>query len=431
MLRRAFTIAVGALCGSVVAFTVIHTAAGWGLWPNRELDRSSGYVRQVLEIVGENYVDAEKAAYSELTKSALHGLLSSLDPHSDFLEAKQYRELEEDMNAEFGGIGVQVEVRKEKVVVIAPIAGTPGDRAGIQRGDTIVAVDGQELGRASMSDVISRLRGKPGTQVTVRLFRPSTQRDVEFRLEREVIRIESVREARVLPGGIGYLQLAQFSERTGEEFRDALGRLQAEGLRGLILDLRNNPGGVLDAAVEVAEPFFPAGELIVYTQGRSPQDREEFRSRSRRLPIDEPVVVLINAGTASAAEIVAGALKDTGRAVLVGERSFGKGSVQSIFPLKNGEGLRLTTARYYTPSGVTIHQKGIDPQVESVMTPEDDARLRLQRSRSDVNDPAEFRERFGFAPIEDRQFATALEVMQGLLAWDRKHPAAPGTGGGR
>ena len=431
MLRRAFTIAAGALCGSVVAFTVIQTAAGWGLWPNRELDRSSSYVRQVLEIVGENYVDPEKAAYGELTKSALHGLLSSLDPHSDFLEAKQYRELEEDMNAEFGGIGVQVEVRKEKVVVIAPIAGTPGDRAGIQRGDTIVAVDGQELGRASMSDVISRLRGKPGTQVTVRLFRPSTQRDVEFRLEREVIRIESVREARVLPGGIGYLQLAQFSERTGEEFRDALGRLQAEGLRGLILDLRNNPGGVLDAAVEVAEPFFPAGELIVYTQGRSPQDREEFRSRSRRLPIDEPVVVLINAGTASAAEIVAGALKDTGRAVLVGERSFGKGSVQSIFPLKNGEGLRLTTARYYTPSGVTIHQKGIDPQVESVMTPEDDARLRLQRSRSDVNDPAEFRERFGFAPIEDRQFATALEVMQGLLAWDRKHPAAPGTGGGR
>jgi carboxyl-terminal processing protease len=431
MLRRAFTIAAGALCGSVVAFTVIQTAAGWGLWPNRELDRSSSYVRQVLEIVGENYVDAEKASYGELTKSALRGLLSSLDPHSDFLEAKQYRELEEDLNAEFGGIGVQVEVRKEKVVVIAPIAGTPGDRAGIQRGDTIVAVDGQELGRASMSDVISRLRGRPGTEVTVRLFRPSTQRDVEFRLEREVIRIESVREARVLPGGIGYLQLAQFSERTGEEFREALGRLRAEGLRGLILDLRNNPGGVLDAAVEVAEPFFPAGELIVYTQGRSPENREEFRSRSRRLPFDEPVVVLINAGTASAAEIVAGALKDAGRAVLVGERSFGKGSVQSIFPLKNGEGLRLTTARYYTPSGVTIHQKGIDPQVESVMTPEDDARLRLQRSRSDVTDPAEFRERFGFAPIEDRQFATGLEVMQGLLAWDRRHPTAAGTGGGR
>lgn len=431
MSRRALTLAAGALCGSVAAFTVIQSAAGWGLWPNRELDRASGYVRQVMELVGDHYVDADQADYDELTKSALHGLVSSLDPHSDFLEAKEYRELEEDMNAEFGGIGVQVEVRKEKVVVIAPIAGTPGDRAGIQRGDTIVAVDGEELPKASVSEAISRLRGRPGTQVTVRLFRPSMQRDVEFRLEREIIRIDSVREARVLPGGIGYLQLVQFSERTGEEFRDALGRLRADGLRGLILDLRNNPGGVLDAAVDVAEPFFPAGELIVYTQGRSPRNREEFRSRSRRLPFDEPVVVLINAGTASAAEIVAGALKDTGRAVLVGERSFGKGSVQSIFPLKNGEGLRLTTARYYTPSGITIHQKGIDPQVQIVMTPEEDARLRLQRSRSDVTDPAEFRERFGFAPVEDRQLATGLEVMQGLLAWDRKQPSPKGAGGNR
>lgn len=431
MLRRVFTLTGGALCGSAVAFAFIQTASGWGLWPNRELDRSTRYVRQVMELVSEHYVDGDRAVYPELTKSALHGLLSGLDPHSDFLEAKEYRELEEDMNAEFGGIGIQVEVRKERVVVIAPIAGTPGERAGIQRGDTLVAVDGEELGKASISDVISRLRGRPGTEVVVRLFRPSGQREVEYRLVREVIRIESVRETRVLPGQVGYLQLTQFSERTGEEFRVALARLREAGVRGLILDLRNNPGGVLDAAVEVAEPFFPAGELIVYTQGRTTEDREEFRSRSRRLPFDEPVVVLINAGTASAAEIVAGALKDTGRAVLVGERSFGKGSVQSVFPLKNGEGLRLTTARYYTPSGVTIHQKGIDPQVEVVMTPEEDARIRLQRNRNDVNDPAEFQERFGFAPVEDRQWITALEVMQGLLAWDRDRAAASGAEGKR
>jgi len=431
MLRRALPLAAGALCGSLVAFTVIQTAAGWGLWPNRALDRAANDVREVMELVAENYVDGDKAAYGALSKSALHGLLTSLDPHSDFLEAKRYRELEEDMNAEFGGIGIQVEVRKEKVVVIAPIAGTPGDRAGIQRGDTIVAVDGEELGKASMSDVISRLRGRPGTDVTVRLFRPSTQREADFRLTREIIRIESVRDARVLPGGIGYLQLTQFSERTGEEFRATLGRLSREGVKGLILDLRNNPGGLLDAAVDVAEPFFPAGELIVYTQGRAPGKREEFRSRSRRLPFDAPVVVLINAGTASAAEIVSGALKDTGRAVLVGERSFGKGSVQSIFPLKNGEGVRLTTARYYTPSGVTIHERGIEPQVEVVMTPEEDARLRLQRSRSDVSDPADFRERFGFDPVEDRQLATAREVMDGLLAWDRRQPPAAGRGGAR
>jgi hypothetical protein len=239
MLRRAFTIAAGTLCGSVVAFTVIQTAAGWGLWPNRELDRSSSYVRQVLEIVGENYVDPEKAAYGELTKSALHGLLSSLDPHSDFLEAKQYRELEEDMNAEFGGIGVQVEVRKEKVVVIAPIAGTPGDRAGIQRGDAIVAVDGQELGRASMSDVISRLRGRPGTEVTVRLFRPSTQRDVEFLVR--VVRIGRV--GQLVGGAVLMHQPAHLARMAHEVGRKLGGDDQVHRPAIALAQVEQTPGG--------------------------------------------------------------------------------------------------------------------------------------------------------------------------------------------
>jgi len=425
MLKRFLTIAGGAMVGTALAYTAAHLAAGWGLWPNRELDRSSSYVRQVLQLVAENYVDGTQANYERLTKSALHGLLESLDPHSEFMEAKDFKELEEDMNAEFGGVGIQVEMRNDRVVVIAPIAGTPGDRAGILRGDEIRSVDGQGMDKVTMNDVIDRLRGKPRTRVTVKFYRPSTRKEFELILVREVIKVESVRDVRMLSGNVGYIQLTQFSERTGKEFIDALNKLSAAGLGALILDLRNNPGGLLDAAVEVAEPFFKKGELIVYTQGRNPKDREDFLGEADEPPLTVPVAVLINAGSASAAEIVAGALRDTRKAVIVGERSFGKGSVQSIFQLKNGEGLRLTTARYYTPSGVTIHERGIEPQVDVVMSPEEDRQLRLQRARSDVEDVKEFKARFGFEPIADRQLDAALEVIQGLRSWESRAGSGP------
>jgi carboxyl-terminal processing protease len=314
------------------------------------------------------------------------------------------------------------------MLVIAPLAGSPGERAGILRGDEIIAVDGKAIERdTNMNDVVDLLRGKPQTKVVVKLLRPSTQKLLELAITREVIKVESVRDVRVLADGIGYIQLVEFSEHTTEEFDRALDTLLKQGVASLVLDLRNNPGGLLDAAVDVAEPFFRKGELIVYTQGRRPKDREDFRAETDGEPLTLPVAVLINAGSASAAEIVAGALKDTGRAVIVGERSFGKGSVQSIFKLKNGEGLRLTTARYYTPSGVTIHEKGVEPQIEVVMTPEEDDQLRLQRSRSDLSDPKEFAERFGFTPIEDRQLQAALEVLKGVnvLAGRGVPPARP------
>lgn len=418
MLKRFLTTAGGAVIGLVLAYSAAHLAAGWGLFPNRELDRNAAYVRQVMQLVSENYVDATRASYDQLAKSALHGLVQSLDPHSEFMEAKDFSELEEDMNAEFGGIGIQVEMRNGRVVVIAPIANTPSDRAGVLRGDEIVSVDGQGMDKMPMNDVISRLRGKPKTRVTVRFFRPSTKKQFEVHLIREVIKVESVKDVRLLKDEVGYIQLTQFSERTGREFVDALNKLIADGMQALVLDLRNNPGGLLDAAVEVAEPFFKRGELIVYTQGRDPKDREDFKGESDDPPLNVPLAVLINAGSASAAEIVAGALRDTHKAVIVGERSFGKGSVQTIFNLKNGEGLRLTTARYYTPSGVTIHEKGIEPNVDVVMTPEEDRQLRIQRARSDVQDSREFKQRFGFEPIQDRQLETALEILEGLRAWN-------------
>ena len=263
-----------------------------------------------------------------------------------------------------------------------------------------------------MDDVVDQLRGKPRTHVRLSLVRPSTGGRMDLDLVRAVVKVVSVRGVRVLDGGTGYIQVREFSDHTGEQFGDALNELLKKGIDSLVIDLRNNPGGPIDAAVEVAEPFFKKDELIVYTQGRHASDRENYLSETDGEPLRMPVAVLVNDMTASAAEIVAGALKDTGRAVIVGERSYGKGSVQTIFKLKNGEGLRLTTAYYFTPSGARIHGKGVSPQVEVVMTQDEDRKLEMQTARPEVTDPADFKERFGFEPIADRQLDAAVDVLR-------------------
>jgi carboxyl-terminal processing protease len=423
---KKLVIAAGVLLGALLSVGSARVAAAWGFWPNRELDQSARYVREVLNAVNDNYVDADKVAFPKLTEAALRGMLESLDPHSEYMNARDYKKLEEDISSEFGGIGVQVEMRNGKVVVIAPIAGTPGAKAGILRGDVFVSVDGVKLEKPALDEVIGRLRGKPGTQVRVGFTRPSTSKDFEVTLKRERIKVESVREVHLRPDGIGYLEITQFGERTSEEFIGALNTLNAQGMRALIIDLRDNPGGLLTAAVEVAEPFFTKGELIVYTQGRKSQDRDEYRAAAPEAPLTLPLAVLINGGSASAAEIVSGALKDTRRAVVVGERSFGKGSVQTILPLRQGEGLRLTTARYYTPSGVTLHEKGVVPDVEVVMSSVEDDSARIQRSRDDVVDPVEFKERFSIERTPDRQLDAAVAVLQAsiLLEIRGDRPAA-------
>lgn len=427
MLKRILTLAVGAVLGIMVSAVVLRQAAAWGWFPNRELNRSADYMRDVLSLVHENYVDAKDASYDRLAREAIHGMVGSLDPHSEFLEAEDFKEFEDDLNGDFCGIGVQVEMRNGHVVVIAPIADTPGERAGILRGDEIVSVDGKAIdGNSPMDEAIRRLRGKPHTKVVVGIYRPGNQKTIEMTLVREVIKVDSVRDAHLIDGHIGYVQLVDFSSHTGEEFLKALDQLLKEGADSLVIDLRNNPGGLLDAAVEVAEPFFNTDELVVYTQGRKPEDREVYRAEMKGEPVKMPIVVLINAGTASAAEVVTGALKDTRRAVVVGERSFGKGSVQTVFKLEHGEGMRLTTARYYTPSGVSIQEKGITPQIEVVMSPEDDYKLRLQRARGDIKDPAVFKERFGFTPIKDRQLQTAIDVLQGVTLLSARRPTNEG-----
>lgn len=421
MWKRLLVLGAGIALGFGLTLAVARVSFAWGWFPNRELNRSTDYVRDVLRLVNENYVDAPSASYPTLARKAIHGMVETLDPHSEFLEERDFEMLEEQLSGDFSGIGIQVETRNGRVLVIAPIANSPSERAGIQRGDEILGVDGKAIDRdAPMDSVVDRLRGKPGTKVTVDLLRPGTANRFQLTLEREVIQLESVRAPVVLPGGVGYVLVTEFSEHTGEDFEKAIDTLLREGVGSLVIDLRNNPGGLLDAAVAVAEPFFGQGELIVYTRGRKPVDSESFRAEVGGEPLSLPMVVLINAGTASAAEVVTGALKDTGRAVVVGERSFGKGSVQSIFELKNREGLRLTTARYYTPAGVSIHETGITPHVEVVLSAEEDSKLRVQRTRSDITDPAEFESRFGFAPIEDRQLQAALDVLRGIELFDER-----------
>src|ERR1035438_2300640 len=357
MRKRIFLAPAGLMLGVGLSLGAAQLAAIWDLFPARGLTRSAAYVREVLQIVSENYVDPKAAGYDALARNAIHGMVESLDPHSEYLESKDNAELEEDLSGEFGGIGVEGEVRHGRIVVITPVAGSPGDRAGIRRGDEITSIDGRAVdGNATADDVVERLRGKPHTAVALRVYRPDTRQELSLRIVREIIKVGSVTGARVLDGDIGYLQITEFSEHTGEQFDAALNGLLKRDIGALVIDLRNNPGGLLDSAVDVAEPFFRKGELIVYTQGRKSTDRDDYKAEADGDPLDLPVAVLINADTASAAEVVTGALKDTGRAVVVGERSFGKGSVQSIFKLRDGEGLRLTTAHYSTPSGITIHE---------------------------------------------------------------------------
>ena len=415
MLKRFIVIVAAIAAGYGVAqFAARSGAPSW--WPDRERDRNVKYYRQVMQLVKENYVGDAPAGYDDLTRAALDGMVGTLDPHSQFMRADEYQETEEELTNAFGGVGMQVEQMDGQIVIIAPIAGTPAERAGLRHGDRLVKIDGKALENPSVNKTVRLIRGEPDTEVTLTIYRPSQNRTIDFKIKRERIHLDSVRNPSVGANGIGYLQITQFSERTGEEFTQALTGLEKQGLRALVIDLRNNPGGLLDAAIDVCDQFFDKGELIAYTQGRTPESREDFKAEGSHSKRTYPVAILVNGGTASAAEIVSGAMKDTRRAVIVGEKTFGKGSVQSVIELQNGEGLRLTTARYYTPSGITIHQKGIAPQVELEIPAEDEARLRLQQSRTDLVAPAEFSDRFGFQPIEDVQLTAAEEVLAGVLA---------------
>ncbi len=315
---------------------------------------------EVYEIVRKNYV--EEVEPKKLIYSAIRGMLRSLDPHSGFMPPEAYKEMKIDTKGEFGGLGIQIGIRKGVLTIIAPIEDTPAWRAGLKAGDKILKVDGEPTSEMTLLEAVNKMRGPKGTKVTLTIMREGWEEPRDFTITRDIIRIKSVKY-KVVDEGIGYVKITQFQEKTAVELESALRELDKEGVDSLILDLRNNPGGLLISAVEVAEQFLPPERLVVYIKDRSGK-KQEYYTRGRRPRYDWPMVVLVNNGSASASEIVAGALKDWDRAVLIGTKTFGKGSVQSVIPLSDGSGLRLTTAKYYTPKGVSIHATGIEPDIE-------------------------------------------------------------------
>jgi carboxyl-terminal processing protease len=315
---------------------------------------------EVLSIVQNQYVD--EVPPKELIYSAIKGTLRGLDPHSSFLDPDSYREMQVETSGSFGGLGIEITLKDDILTVVSPIEGTPAHRAGLVTGDRIVKIDGLATKDMQLPDAVKRMRGKPGTKVNVSIVREGWTEPRDFEITREQIRVHSVR-TQDLGSGIAYIKLRQFQEQTPGDLAAALERFSKSGMKALLLDLRNNPGGLLTAAVEVTEEFIDDGKLVVYTEGRVRNQNMRFSAHAKKSYPTLPVVVLVNQGSASASEIVAGALQDWGRAIVVGNQTFGKGSVQTIIPLSDGSGLRLTTAKYFTPKGRSIHGTGITPDI--------------------------------------------------------------------
>lgn len=320
----------------------------------------------VLAIVQKNYVQEVKT--SQLVEGAIDGMLTALDPHSAYLTPDLYRELQVDTEGSFGGLGIEITLRDGLLTVVSPIEDTPAYRAGVKAGDQIVKIDGELTKDLTLLEAVKRMRGPQGSQVTISVRREGVDRFLDISLTREVIKIRSVK-SKLLEPGYGYIRLTQFQDRTTADLEDALTRFSRNGqeLKGLVLDLRSNPGGLLSQAVKVADVFLDSG-MIVYTKGRLNTQQQKYLAHPGG-HTEFPLVVLVNNGSASASEIVAGAVQDHGRAVVLGTQTFGKGSVQTILPLENGAALRLTTAMYYTPNGRSIQVTGVKPDhiVENVL----------------------------------------------------------------
>lgn len=380
--------------------------------------RSALLFANVIELIRDEYLDPEKTDYDKMTYASLRGLLSSLDPHSGFLDPEDYGMMRTETEGQFGGLGISVGMVDGQLTVNVPIQGGPAFRAGLMPGDRILKIDGQGTQKLTLSEAIRKLRGRPGAPVTLTLYRPAETRTLELPLVREVIQVPTLAEVGLLPaaqtGGekIGYLRVIQFGEKTASEFDQAIDRLEREGAAGLVLDLRDNPGGLVDGAVELVSRFVGAGTLVVATEGRKGSvGRVEYLAKPVTRKIRWPTVVLVNGNTASAAEIVSGALQDLGKAVVVGELTFGKGSVQTVQPVDTSiapaVGVRLTTAHYTTPSRRKIHGVGIEPDITARMTAAEEKNLYQSRSPG-LRKPGE-----GVEVVVDEPLNRAVDILRG------------------
>ena len=339
--------------------------AGRNMAEDTDKDKDKSYEKlrtftDILKIVENNYV--EQINTDELYNGAINGMLHGLDSHSSYMPPQEYQEMQVETKGSFGGLGIEITIKNNRLTVVAPIDGTPAQKAGIKAGDWIVKVDNKFTKSMTLGEAVNLMRGPKGTQVTIAIMRKGFDKPQDFTLTRDIINIKNV-TTEMLDNKIGYIKIRQFQERSDEELDKALSDLKEQGMRDLVLDLRNNPGGLLNMAISVSDRFLEKGRLVVSTKGRIPSQNKDFRSQSNNGDTSFPMAVLVNAGSASASEIVAGALQDWHRGVIIGAQTFGKGSVQTVIGLSDGSGLRLTTAYYYTPKGNNIHAKGITPDI--------------------------------------------------------------------
>ncbi|MBI3326632.1 MAG: S41 family peptidase [Nitrospinae bacterium] len=429
----------------IVALLVSASFLIGGGMAKRVLARGNDYENlrtftEVLSLVQSNYV--EDIETKKLLEGAIKGLLKTLDPHTSYMPTEMYKEMQVETEGQFGGLGIEITVRDDQLTVVSPIEETPAFRAGLKPGDRILKVDGEPTKDMELVVAVRKMRGPKGTQVTITVIRDEFDAPKDFTITRDVIRIKSVTYKK-LNDDIGYVRVRNFHKSTGDEVEEALHDLEEQKINGLVFDLRNNPGGLLNQAVEVADKFLEKEQLIVSTKGRVRNQNMRFTSKSDHPHLDYPMVVLVNGGSASASEIVSGALQDLGRAVVVGTQTFGKGSVQTIIPLSDGSGLRLTTARYYTPNGKLIQGKGIAPDitvdnkpVEKAEAPKAGRKLLREKDLPNALDKEEGEgkpegkpqdlksSREAPASEEDLQLQRAVDLLRGWTIFKRTLPVA-------
>ena len=377
IMKRAIKLSVAVIVAMTVGYSMIPPVRA-------SVDKTYDQLRLLVDVMGliqENYVEVRDN--KTLVVGALNGMVKTLDPFSQFMEPDNYKEMKTETEGQFGGLGIRISIKNDWLTVITPLLGTPAYRAGILPEDKIIKIEGKSTQGITIEDAVKLLRGTPGTKVTITIAREGAKEAVDHVIMREIIKIETIR-SKMLSQNIGYVQLTEFNASSEKDLGKALAALQKQGMDSLIFDLRNNPGGLLDVAVDVCKEFVGEGKLIVYTQGRHPESRRDYYTQGKAPYGKLPMIILVNRGSASGSEIVAGAMQDLKRALIMGTTTFGKGSVQSVFPFQDGNALRLTTAKYYTPSGRSIHRDektgkgGIIPDIIVEIPRETEAKLYMQ-----------------------------------------------------
>lgn len=394
-----------------------------------ELYKELELFSDAVSIIRSDYVEEPES--KTLIYGALKGMLSALDPYSQFMDPDTYNEMKIETEGEFGGIGIEITIKDDLLTIISPIDDTPAYNVGLKAGDKIVKIDGKITRDLTLIEAVKRLRGRPGTRVDVTVLRESAKKLLDFTIIRSIIKLESIKKSEFIEQGIGYIRLVEFQEKTRMDLEKNLRELEKEGLTALILDLRNNPGGLLDSAVDVSDRFLEADKVVVSTKGRIESQNIVFKSKNKNKHLYFPMVILINGGSASASEIVAGAIQDYKRGIILGTKSFGKGSVQTVVPLSDGSAVRLTTSKYFTPLGRSIHGEGIEPDivVEYQERPEEmeknESEEILDKLLDDKKDEDEEDKQEKKAVKEkktkyDNQILSAVDVLKGIMIYNEK-----------